>query len=121
MGIALALSGRSPQKNDQLPVVSWAYDVELAMHRKCTAFHETHSFGGNFLDFSSSVSRSKRVANGNLLHLSISPITMSRLPTMAGMSAIKTPRQSSPVTDRLQKHELLARARAGSASPSPTM
>ena len=51
---------------------------------------------------------------------SISPITISSEPTMAGMSAMRIPRQSGPVTDRLQKQELLARARNGSASPSPT-
>src|SRR5688500_10721404 len=37
---------------------------------------------------------------------SISPMTMSREPTIAGTSAIRQPRQSSLVTDRLQK-ELL--------------
>lgn len=46
-------------------------------------------------------------------HLSISPITMSREPTMAGMSAIRHPSQSFAVTDRLQNEELLARARSG--------
>ena len=51
---------------------------------------------------------------------SISPITMSSEPTMAGTSASNTPRQRGSVTERLQKQLLLARARIGSACPSPT-
>jgi hypothetical protein len=52
---------------------------------------------------------------------SISPITMSSEPTMAGTSAIKQPRQSSCVTDRLQKQLLRARARQGIGEPSLTI
>lgn len=48
---------------------------------------------------------------------SISPITTSNEPTIAGMSAIKQPRQRAFVTDKLQKLLLRARARHGTASP----
>lgn len=48
---------------------------------------------------------------------SISPITTSNEPTMAGTSAIKQPWHSAFVTDRLQKLLLRARARQGIASP----
>jgi hypothetical protein len=53
-------------------------------------------------------------------YLSISPITMSREPTTAGMSARRKPSQSGAVGARLQKQELLARARSGFTSPLPT-
>lgn len=53
---------------------------------------------------------------GNRRHLSISPITMSIEPTIAGISAIRQPRQISLVTDRLQKLEERARTRRGTAS-----
>jgi cyclopropane fatty-acyl-phospholipid synthase-like methyltransferase len=49
-------------------------------------------------------------------HLSISPMTMSMLPTMAGTSAIKQPRQISSVTLRLQKLDDRARTRNGTPS-----
>ena len=52
---------------------------------------------------------------------SISPITMSSEPTMAGTSAIRQPRHISCVTDRLQKQLLRARARQGIGEPSLTM
>ncbi len=52
---------------------------------------------------------------------SISPITTSSDPTIAGMSASRMPRQRGPVTERLQKLLLLARARTGIGEPSPTM
>ena len=52
---------------------------------------------------------------------SISPITTSSEPTMAGISASRKPSQSGAVTERLQKQELLARARNGSALSLPTM
>jgi hypothetical protein len=51
---------------------------------------------------------------------SISPITMSRDPTTAGTSAIRHPRHSSEVTDRLENELDRARARHGIADPSPT-
>jgi hypothetical protein len=51
---------------------------------------------------------------------SISPITMSSEPTTAGMSASRKPSQSGAVGERLQKQELLARARSGSAASLPT-
>ena len=44
---------------------------------------------------------------------SISPITMSSEPTIAGTSAIRQPRHSSWVTERLQNELLRARARQG--------
>ncbi len=53
-------------------------------------------------------------------YLSISPITMSSEPTMAGTSAIRQPRQRSAVTDRLQNELLRARTRQGIAFPSLT-
>ena len=53
-------------------------------------------------------------------YLSISPITMSRLPTMAGTSAIRQPRQSSWTTDRLENELDRARTRHGIGEPSPT-
>jgi hypothetical protein len=46
---------------------------------------------------------------------------MSSEPTMAGTSAIRQPRQSSCVIERLQKQELRARARQGIELPSLTM
>src|SRR5690242_732897 len=49
---------------------------------------------------------------------SISPITISSDPTIAGTSAIKQPRQSSCVTERLQNELLLARTRQGIELPS---
>ena len=52
---------------------------------------------------------------------SISPITMSNEPTIAGMSAIRQPRHRSLVTDRLQNELLRARTRHGIASPLLTM
>jgi hypothetical protein len=52
-------------------------------------------------------------------HRSISPITISNEPTMAGMSAMRHPAQSGAVTDRLQNDELLARARKGLAASLP--
>ena len=52
---------------------------------------------------------------------SISPITMSSEPTIAGTSAIRQPRHSSWVTERLQKQLLRARTRQGIESPSLTM
>src|SRR5262249_30729144 len=55
------------------------------------------------------------------IYRSISPITMSREPTIAGISPSKKSLQMGLVIDRLQKHELLARARKGFASPLPTM
>ncbi len=54
-------------------------------------------------------------------HRSISPMTMSSEPTMAGTSAIRQPRQSSCVTERLQNELERARARQGIALPSLTM
>ncbi len=45
-----------------------------------------------------------------------SPMTKSRLPTMAGTSAMRQPRQISFVTLRLQKHDDRARTRNGTAS-----
>ena len=48
-------------------------------------------------------------------HLSISPMTMSMLPTMAGTSAMRQPRQISLVTLRLQKLDDRARTRSGTA------
>ena len=47
---------------------------------------------------------------------SISPMTMSMLPTMAGTSAIRQPRQISLVTLRLQKLDDRARTRSGTVS-----
>src|SRR5207244_5658122 len=47
---------------------------------------------------------------------SISPMTMSIEPTMAGTSAIRQPRQISLVTLRLQKLDERARTRNGTAS-----
>ena len=52
---------------------------------------------------------------------SISPMTTSSEPTIAGMSAIRQPAQSGAVTDRLQNDELFARARNGTALSFPTM
>ena len=49
-------------------------------------------------------------------HRSISPMTISMLPTMAGMSAMRQPRQISLVTLRLQKLDERARTRKGTAS-----
>ena len=51
---------------------------------------------------------------------SISPMTTSSEPTMAGTSAMRHPRQRSLVTDRLQNELLRARARQGIALPSLT-
>ena len=42
---------------------------------------------------------------------------MSSEPTMAGTSAIRQPRHSSCVTDRLQNELLRARARQGIGAP----
>ena len=53
-------------------------------------------------------------------YLSISPITISNEPTMAGTSASNTPRHNSPVTDKLQKQLLRARVRQGIEVPSLT-
>ena len=50
-----------------------------------------------------------------LRYRSISPITMSSEPTIAGMSPSRKSLQMGAVTERLQKHELLARARSGFA------
>lgn len=47
------------------------------------------------------------------IHLSISPMTMSMLPTIAGMSAIRQPRHRSLVTLRFEKLEERARTRRG--------
>src|SRR5207237_8182202 len=46
-------------------------------------------------------------------HRSISPMTMSMLPTIAGTSAIRQPRQSVSQTLKLQKLDDLARTRNG--------
>lgn len=54
-------------------------------------------------------------------YLSISPITISSEPTIAGTSAIRQPRQISGETDKLQKQLLRARARQGIEPPSLTM
>ncbi len=51
---------------------------------------------------------------------SISPITMSNDPTIAGTSAIRQLRHSSLVIDRLQNELLRARARQGIELPSLT-
>ena len=48
---------------------------------------------------------------------SISPITMSSEPTIAGMSAIRQPRPISLIGERLLKQLLRARARQGIAVP----
>ena len=53
-------------------------------------------------------------------YLSISPMTMSSDPTMAGISAIRQPSHSFSVTDKLQKLELFARARNGLFASAPT-
>src|SRR4051794_17724048 len=53
----------------------------------------------------------------NHLYRSISPMTMSSEPTIAGTSAIRHPRQSALVTDKLQKLLLRALARQGIDSP----
>ena len=51
---------------------------------------------------------------------SISPITMSSEPTIAGTSAIKQPRHNSCVTLKFEKQRLRARARHGIDVPSLT-
>jgi hypothetical protein len=51
---------------------------------------------------------------------SISPITMSSEPTIAGTSAIRQPWHSRLVIERLQKQLLRARARHGIESPELT-
>src|SRR5208283_1798158 len=51
-----------------------------------------------------------------MVYRSTSPMTKSMLPTMAGMSAIRQPRQSSLVTLKLQKHDERARTRNGTGS-----
>ena len=56
----------------------------------------------------------------SLSYRSISPITTSSEPTIAGMSAIRQPAHKGPVTDRLQNDELLARARRGLLESFPT-
>jgi hypothetical protein len=55
------------------------------------------------------------------LYRSISPMTISNDPTMAGTSAIRHPWHSSVVTDKLQNELLRARARQGIAEPSLTI
>ena len=52
----------------------------------------------------------------NQRHRSISPMTMSMLPMMAGTSAIRQPLQISLATLRLQKQPDRARTRSGTAS-----
>lgn len=51
-----------------------------------------------------------------LTYLSISPITMSVEPMMAGKSPIRQPRQISPITLKLEKLEERARTRNGTFS-----
>jgi len=58
-------------------------------------------------------------AHGSSDYLSISPITMSSEPTMAGISAIRQLAHSGAVTDKLQNDELLARARSGMLESLP--
>ncbi len=58
--------------------------------------------------------------NGKVTHRSISPITMSSEPTIAGTSAIRQPRHRSCVTDKLQNELLRARTRDGIA-PLPLL
>lgn len=58
-----------------------------------------------------------REAGRRRRYRSISPITMSSEPTIAGTSASRQPRQSSLVTERLQKQEERARTRHGIDSP----
>src|SRR5262249_28735964 len=49
-------------------------------------------------------------------HRSISPMTMSILPTIAGISAMRQPRQRAFVTLRFQKLDDRARTRSGTGS-----
>src|SRR5581483_8186470 len=52
---------------------------------------------------------------GDQAHRSISPMTMSIDPTMAGTSAMRQPRQMALVTERLRKLDDFARTRSGTA------
>jgi hypothetical protein len=61
-----------------------------------------------------------RARNGKN-YRSISPMTMSNDPTIAGTSAIRQPWHSSCVTERLQKELLRARTRQGIDDPSLTI
>lgn len=95
--------------------------VHEAMHLKRTVTHEIHDVccENEKKDAGLQVVGFKQLAKVNC-YLSISPITISSEPTTAGISARRNPSQSGAVGARLQKHELLARARRGLASPFPT-
>lgn len=101
-------------------VVGWTHEFELAMHRKCTAFQETHPILDTFGEYSIFASHRIEMPCENLNHRSISPITISSEPTIAGMSAMRQPAHSFSVTDKLQNDELLARARQGRLLSLPT-
>ena len=85
-----------------------------------SAHSKTPSFRG--LQFAKVMRQTCAVGDNSseACHRSISPMTMSREPTMAGTSAMRQPRQSSCVTERLQKELERARARQGMELPSLT-
>ena len=98
--------------------VIWGAARPTAQREHITAVNDPRD-ADRLEDYSHSGSR-KSSAACHRCHRSISPMTISSDPTIAGMSAIRQPPQSSSVTERLQKDELFARALNGMLLSTPT-